>query len=132
MALKDLWRRLTRLDRIIVVAMILLAFGLMTVVGSHVPGETVVVSRDGEIIFRAPLADARLVELQGPLGTTVLEISNGHAAVTSSPCRFKVCIGMGAIARTGALIACVPNRILVQINGTDSRRKEGGYDLLSR
>jgi hypothetical protein len=39
-------------------------------------------------------------------------------------------MGMGEIARHGELLACVPNHLLVRIEGGEER--DGDYDLLSR
>lgn len=85
-----------------------------------------------DIIFSAPLDASRVVDLKGPLGLTRLEIGNGSARVTASPCPYKVCIGMGKIGREGEIVACVPNRLLLQVVGTGDDEKEKAYDLLSR
>ncbi len=131
MALKDVWRRTTLLDRVVVAALlaaILLSFFLLGRLGT---GSRVVVERAGEVVFTAPLDTARTVRLAGPLGETVLEIRAGRACILEAPCPHKVCMGMGQVARRGELIACVPNRLLVRVEG-GSARKEPAYDLLSR
>ena len=132
MALNDSWDRLTRLDRIIVVVLLAVCAIFFVVIGLRSPGRTVLVSLDKKTIFTAPLSRDRSVELEGPLGITHLEISNGQARIASSPCPYKVCIGMGGIRRQGEIIACVPNRLLVQIVGEETGDKETGYDLISR
>ncbi|NIQ96240.1 MAG: NusG domain II-containing protein, partial [Desulfuromonadales bacterium] len=48
-----------------------------------------------------------------------LEIENGTARIVDSPCPYKVCISMGEISRRGEIIACVPNRLLVQVAGVE-------------
>jgi hypothetical protein len=131
MALKGLWRRTTVLDRLVVAALLggtLLSFMLLDRLGT---GRRVVVERAGEVVFTAPLDVARTVRLDGPLGETVLEIRDGHACIRESPCPHKVCMGMGEVARRGELIACVPNRLIVRIEG-GIENQEPGYDLLSR
>jgi hypothetical protein len=60
---------------------------------------------------------ARLVSVQGPLGDTVLEIKGGQARVISSPCLNQTCVAAGAIHRRGAFIACLPNRVMVSVEG---------------
>ena len=132
MAVKEYWRRLTILDRIIVAAMVVTCALLFAIFGLRPPGQAVQVVQEGDTVFTAPLAEKRSVELKGPLGVTRMEIENGTARIVASPCPYKVCIRMGEISRQGEIVACVPNRLLVQVAGVDPDGKERGYDLLSR
>ena len=127
--MKALLAHMTGLDRLIVTTLLLTVLASFFLLGARPQGEQVLVERDGRLLFTAPLAENRVVDLEGPLGPTRLEIRDGRARILSSPCPTKACIGMGAIARRGELLACVPNQLLVRIDG------EGGgadHDLLSR
>jgi len=127
--MKALLRRMTGLDRLIVAVLLLTVLASFFLLGARPQGERVLVERAGRLIFTAPLAENRVVDLEGPLGLTRLEIRDGRARILSSPCPTKACIGMGAISRRGEMLACVPNQLLVRIDG------EGGgadHDLLSR
>ena len=62
-----------------------------------------------------PLDSERTVAVPGPLGDTVVQISSGQARVLSSPCPEKICVRSGAIARPGQWIACLPNRMFIDI-----------------
>lgn len=127
MALNSLWRRITRTDVGIILFLVLVAlFSLWFSLGRSV-GHYVVIYEGDKLVFTAPLGQERSTKLHGPLGETQVEIHSGKVRVTSSPCARKVCIGMGAIHRSGDLLACVPNRVVVRIEGD-----QGGYDLLSR
>lgn len=132
MALKGVWRRTTPLDRLLVLLLFAAALGGFAWLGHRPAGARVVALRDGRVIFTAPLDEPRTVELAGPLGNTVLRIADGAARILDSPCPRKICIGMGAISRRGAMVACVPNHILVRIEGKGAAGKEQSYDLLSR
>ena len=71
------------------------------------------------------------VAIPGPHGETVVAIRDGRACVVSASCPNKVCMGMGAAARQGELIACVPNALLLRVEGgADAGTRD--YDLLSR
>ncbi len=70
----------------------------------------------GEWVF--PLDQDRTVSVRGPLGDTVVELRGGQARVLSSPCTEKICVRMGAIARPGQWIACLPNRVFLDIQGS--------------
>lgn len=127
--MKALLARMTGLDRLIVAVLLLAVLASFFLLGARPQGERVLVERAGRLIFTAPLAENRVVDLEGPLGLTRLEIRDGRARILASPCPTKACIGMGAIACRGELLACVPNQLLVRIDG------EGGgadHDLLSR
>jgi hypothetical protein len=130
MAMTAVVRRLTLLDRAIVTGLLILAAVLFPLLGRGGTGDRVIVERDGSILFTAPLAEDRTVPLPGPLGETVLAIRRGEARILSSPCRHHVCLGMGGIRERGHLIACLPNRLLVRIDGDGKGAKD--YDLLSR
>nr|NIS40466.1 NusG domain II-containing protein [Desulfuromonadales bacterium] len=131
MALKDVWQRTTGLDRLVVAGVALGCAASFALFGSAASGERVVVLVDGEPRFVGRLDDQRTVRLQGPLGETIVSIGNGRVCVLDSPCPHKVCMGMGAVSRSGELVACVPNRLLIRIEGAVDQA-EGEYDLLSR
>jgi len=123
-------QRLTVFDRrltLFLLIVILLSFLLPLQQGA---GARVLVERQESIIYTADLDRDQQVELQGPLGKTVLEIKNGAVQVVSSPCPNKVCIGLGKAKHSADLLACVPNQLVIRIEGDDE--KDRGYDLLSR
>lgn len=124
-------QRLTPFDRRLVVILtlvVLLSFLLPLRQGM---GARVLVSSGEKTVFVAALNQDQQVELSGPLGTTVLQIADGAAQVLSSPCRQKICIGLGKARHRGDLLACVPNRLVIRIDG-DGVDKERDYDLISR
>ena len=90
-----------------------------------------VASIDDYVVFVAPLDKDRRVELNGPLGVTVVEIKNGAARIVSSPCAKKICIHMGDARRSGDLLACVPNHLIINIEGRKDE-EGGGYDFIQR
>ena len=117
MALKGAWRRTRPLDRLLVTLLLILCGVLLVWLRPGPPGSRVVVEREGKVIFTAPLDEERTVELAGRLGSTRLAIRHGSVRILDSPCPRKICIGMGSITRTGELLACVPNGLLVRIDG---------------
>ena len=72
---------------------------------------------DREWVF--PLAADRTIAVRGPLGDTVVEIHGGQARVLSSPCAEQICVRSGAIARPGQWVACLPNRVILDIQGSN-------------
>lgn len=129
MAIGAILQRLTRFDRLLVLALVLLiGFSFPLALGRR-PGSRVIIEADNRTVFTAPLSGVRQFDIPGPLGVTRMEIDNGAVRVLSSPCPQKICIGLGAARHAGDLLACVPNRILVRIEG---EREGADYDLLSR
>lgn len=59
---------------------------------------------------------------RGLIGDTVVEIADGAARVVSSPCPNKTCIQQGSISRPGQWIACLPNGVIVYIEGAGEER----------
>ena len=78
-------------------------------------GAQAVVTVDGQEIGRYPLSKSGTFPLNG--GTNILVVENGEAWVSDADCPDKVCMHMGKIRRNGEFIACLPNRLLVVIEG---------------
>ena len=114
--------------KLLLVVAVLVAFSFLLLLRQSA-GARVLVSSDDRIVFVAPLDKDQRVELNGPLGITVLQIENEAARIISSPCSQKVCIRMGEARQTGDLLACVPNHLVISIEG-DSDGEE--YDFISR
>jgi hypothetical protein len=68
------------------------------------------------------------VTVPGPLGDTVVEIRGGRARVLSSPCQNQTCVAAGYIHRHGQWTACLPNQVMVSVEGNSgaSGAEEGG------
>lgn len=128
MAVRALLRRMTLLDKAIVLILLVGAAASFFCLGGGAQGERVVVERGGRILFTAPLGEDRTVSLPGSLGETVLSVHDGRASIVSSPCPLKICMGMGEVSRAGELLACVPNELLVRIEGGQEERS---HDLIS-
>ena len=92
------------------------------------PGTTVRIEADGKLFATAALSKNRTIAVPGPLGTTVVEIHDGHVHVAESPCSNKLCVKTGRIHLTGQLIACLPNKVVVRIVGND----DAPYDALTQ
>jgi len=129
--IRSAWlQRLTPFDRKLVLLLTLTVLVTFLLPLGQGKGERVVVSSGEQILFVAPLDQERRVEIPGPLGTTRLQIARGGVRVLSSPCPKKICIGMGEARHSGDLLAYVPNRVVVRIEGGTEKKKS--YDLLSR
>ena len=55
------------------------------------------------------------IELKGPQGKTEIEVNKGFVRVVKSTCKHKLCEKVGFAANNNDVIACVPNKILINI-----------------
>ena len=111
--------RYTR-DLIIVAVLLAAVLGLFFLMRSRQARDTgsgamAVVTVDGKEIGRYPLRKSGTFPLNG--GTNILVVENGEAWVSEADCPDKVCMGMGKISRNGEFIACLPNRLLIVVEG---------------
>jgi hypothetical protein len=98
-----------------------LAVGLSTA-WAYAPGSgearAVIKGRDGEWVY--PLSADRVVDVVGPLGLTRVEILHKAVHIEESACPNKTCIAAGFIEKNGQWIACLPNQVLVRVEGGSS------------
>jgi hypothetical protein len=71
------------------------------------------------MIARIPLDIDGRYPVIGPLGTAFLVVERGHAHLENAPCPLKICEAMGSIDRSGELIVCLPNRIVIKVDGPE-------------
>ncbi|MCL2008763.1 MAG: NusG domain II-containing protein [Treponema sp.] len=64
-----------------------------------------------------PLHAEETIAVPGPLGSTIVRISGNHAWVESSPCANQICVAAGQLHRHADFAACLPNEVLVLIEG---------------
>ena len=117
--------RLKALDiAIAAVAAAVVAFSALSAYG---PGggqaSAILKGRSGEWVY--PLAADRELRVPGPLGDTIVEIRDKKVFIEASPCPNKTCIAAGSISKPGQWLACLPNEVIVRIEG---RTPEGGVD----
>ena len=73
-----------------------------------------------------PLNADETIKVPGPLGNTIVRIHGHHAWVESSPCDNQICVAAGRLSGRGTFAACLPNFVLVIIEGYDELRKLDG------
>ena len=115
-------------DLILVAILLLAAVLLFFLVRSHQEKDTgsgaaAVVSVDGEVVGRYPLNRDGTFPLNN--GSNILVVENGEAWVSEANCPDKVCMGMGKISRNGDFIACLPNRLIVVVEGGEEALVDG-------
>lgn len=117
----------TVVDLAVVASLALLyAVSYKMVFEGEAPGGVELFSPAGQHV--EALAEDRVIELEGLLGVTRLEIEGGAARVLSSPCPLKLCVKAGRASRPGAVVACLPNKTGFRLVG----EHEGAVDGVAR
>ena len=110
-------------------------------------GAKVVIESGGELFAEYPLSQDTEIIVPAPSGVkykdpkaapadmaddcvqyryfNTVRISGGRVSVTAASCRNQVCTKHSSISKTGESIVCLPNRLVVTIEGGD------GYDTVT-
>jgi len=82
-------------------------------------GAMVVVKTDGEIFGTYPLSEDALIEIKVGDGSNTLVIEDGTARISDATCKNHVCVRHAAISKSGESIICLPNKLIVTIEGAE-------------
>lgn len=112
--------RKTKRDLILVLVILVIAGGFYAanLLINRKPPVIVEVSIDGKITEELDLRkDTELVLQSSSGGTNTLIIKDGAAYISHATCPDKICIHQGKISKSGEMIVCLPNRLIVKIVG---------------
>ena len=68
-------------------------------------------------IFAYDMSKDRIIDIEGAIGISRIEISGGTARFLDSPCPNKTCVQSMPIRETGEWAACLPNQVFLRIEG---------------
>jgi len=107
-------------DAAIYLIVLIAAVGLLTFLRYSGGGQalTARIYVAGELFESVNLRDNTQLQIQSPLGHNIVEIEDGGARMLLADCRSQDCIRMGLITRPGQVIACLPNRVVIRLEGT--------------
>ena len=94
--------------------------------GGH-SGDTAVIRAAGQVVKTTPLTHAQTFSVDGPLGTTQIEIEPGRARVTADPSPRQLCVKQGWLTQAGQAALCLPNQVSLEIRGRTSVYDTLGY-----
>ena len=105
-----------RNDILLIGALLLAAAALIIVFQlAGKPGQTVVVTENGQEIARFSLSEDRTYPIPSEKGENILRIEHGAAWIESADCRDQICVKKGKIRKAGETIVCLPHRIVVLV-----------------
>lgn len=93
----------------------------------HKEGDSVAVTRDGELLGTYELSLDQTVEIRDYDGnvTNILTISGGQASMTEADCPDQLCVHQKAISTENENIVCLPNRVVVTVTASGSEGLDG-------
>lgn len=67
-----------------------------------------------------------LHRVHGKLGDSIIEVRDHKVRFVDSPCNTRLCVHSGWLTAAGETAACLPNRVLIQVDGSNTR-----YDAIN-
>jgi len=104
---------------IFLLSLVLIGFSYVYLWQSSPANYAIIKSPQQEALF-VDLSHAGTHQVQGDLGISRLEVKNGQIRFTESACRNKLCIQSGWHQHGGSIVACLPNRVSVQLSSQDA------------
>ena len=109
-------KKQVRMDLLLIAALLLLTAVLYLAFGrTKDTGAEVVVRVEGEVTARYPLS--RNGEYALNYGSNILVVEDGCAWIREADCPDQICVLLGKINQSGQIIVCLPNRLIVSIEG---------------
>lgn len=85
-------------------------------------GERVLITVDGELYASYEFAEEiKTVEVETEFGSNTVKIDESSAWVEKASCPDKLDVKEGKISKTNQRIICLPNRLLIEISGGESK-----------
>lgn len=97
-----------------------IGFAAMKVFTRKSDSRILMVQTQGEKYAYSMEKNARL-EFSGPCGKSMIIIENKEAWFEHSDCENKVCVESGKISRPNQWAACLPNGIIIYIEGKEEK-----------
>jgi hypothetical protein len=115
---------MTSLDKKIALAVLVIAAIMSGVVVYYrvfaAPGERAVIEVDNrrvQTVILTPDGEERTITVQGVRGVSHIGVEGVDIYMIDSACPDKVCISMGKKSLPGDVIVCLPNRVVIKIQG---------------
>lgn len=119
----------SRADRILITALavvLVMAWPVGAALAGQGASRAVVTGPEGESVLA--LDRDAVYDIAGDAGGLTVRVQDGAICVVEATCPDRICVHTGEVHTPGAVIACVPNGIVVRIEGGD----DGGIDAIVR
>ncbi len=92
-------------------------------------GTRLIILKDGETYGSYPLNEDRIIEIGE---TNICEIQDGEVKMTHANCPDQICVHSIPIGRYGGTIVCLPNKIILSIEGAEDSKDPDMPDAIAR
>jgi hypothetical protein len=103
----------------ILIILLVLSFTFISIYNAYMKPQarTQILIRGQGSEWTFPVDAEETIVVNGVLGNTVVRIGDRRVWVESSPCFNQTCVAMGKVTRQGGWAACLPNNVLLMIQG---------------
>lgn len=139
--MKEFIRKADIILLIFLLALGLAASAVLAVQGNDAGSDARVVIKSGGSVYASyPLSEKNTLVVPAPQEAgsdapgsehpesyNIVIIESGSVSVSEASCKNQVCVRHGSISHPGESIVCLPNRLIVSIEGGEG----GGYDSIT-
>jgi hypothetical protein len=90
-------------------------------------GDTAVIRAAGQVVETTSLTRAQTFSVDGPLGTTQIQVEPGRARIARDPSPRQLCVKQGWLTQSGEAALCLPNQVSLEIHGRTAAYDTLGY-----
>ena len=114
---------MTKADKIIMIGMMVIAIVSMLAVNIFMYADTatsVIIEVDGKPYAQYQfhnITSPEIIEIYTQYGYNKVEITTQYARVLKADCADQLCISKGGIQRTNQMVICLPNRVVIRVEG---------------
>jgi len=117
---------LTRNDKILILGLVTVAsFFFVRLFFISSEGSQALIKVGNSPAQRISLRMDRIINLEGEKGKVTIEVKDGRVSVVESSCLQKICVNTGWVNKPGQSIICLPNKVLVTIEGKETLGIDG-------
>ena len=111
--------RMSAYDGILIGGILVLSLSWLIDFGEHAfrSGKTAFIYENGRPIEKVDLSRDHTFALSIEKGSMEIEVGEGRIRVSNSSCPHKACVHAGWVNRARRPIICVPNKVLIEIEG---------------
>lgn len=111
-------KRFTKLDLFLYITVFALIICLIIISSKDGKSDFIIIKTE-KGNYRYNLDKDQIHTFTGPVGETVVEIKDNKVHILSSDCHNKTCVESGYIDHGGQTLVCLPNKIVVKIEGNN-------------
>jgi hypothetical protein len=101
-------------------AVSLIAQACITLFGALRAGKSAHITDANGTVRELSLETSQRMEITTALGSNTVEVAEGQVRIVDATCTNKDCVHQGSISKPGQTIVCLPNRLVIRIEGSDS------------